>query len=369
MVIDSNRRLTDLPHGTVAGSITTGGVELEASTPTSSLKFTPKLRFLRYNGNLGLDSNDHFLTLEGSHLFSPRHQLSLTAAHEEESSGTTDIEESRRNFSNVERITKSFAPNYTYIYDDRNSLQVGYSSSDVSYGQGVTGGSSDYSYEVGSVSGTHALSETDVLTGIFYRSDFDVPSALSETTSYAAQLSFSRQFNDSLKGTIGFGMITSTSDFTNRVFLTPTTFVDVPGSTSKSGKLIDISLEKSFEYTDVEASFSRSVSPSSRGAQNERDELDFNLVHRLSERMTGNANLNYYQNKSQSGTATGSLDRTFMRMKASLRYRLDQAWALNGGYQYREIEYDATSGSGGNPDSSTFFLSIVYRGDLRTISR
>ena len=140
------------------------------------------------------------------------------------------------------------------------------------------------------------------------------------------------------------------------------------GTTTSTGWLGQVTLEKSFERDHIQIDYSRTVSPSARGAQSQRDEYDFSVRHRFSELWNGQIKFRYLQNQTQqaSGFGGSSLNRDFGRAELSFFYRLTEYLSLVGAYKYTFQEYQTSAAS---TDDHSISLTLSYSGNKFIKSR
>src|SRR3990172_12216445 len=78
--VDTNRRLTTADHNTVVGLIGEVGVVLQRATEINTLRFEPRVRISRYEGEKDLDRDDYSFNFAASHRLE-RALLGLDAAY------------------------------------------------------------------------------------------------------------------------------------------------------------------------------------------------------------------------------------------------------------------------------------------------
>jgi len=360
---NDNIRMTTGPHASVVGAILDARADLGVATPLSSLSFSPRMRKSNYSSKDKLDSVNWFMDINASHALSERHYLGLTANYDIESTLTSELLDTGLTQTNKDRTTRSINPNYTFVYSDRDSLQFGYGYTKVQYTEGLSSGLVDYSYRNASLNGMHQLNDTDSVSLLLYTTKFETPQTRGSTRSYAAQASYSRQFSETLKGTIGYGLIHSRFKF----FQASLPFgLPVEAHASATGKLFQFNLEKDWERTSLEANLTRNVSPSGRGSQSTTDDLNLKASHRLSETLTGRVEFRYSEQKGEGDAINPALDSTRSTISANLNWHFSPYWSLNGGYRYHRILYtNAISAA----DSNALMFTLRYNGDKQALSR
>ncbi len=361
--IDENKRLLTnqfSPDATI-GIRTEAEVKLLMLSEDTSIYITPRLRVSRYSENIGLDTEDKFIDFDMTHLLSEQHQVGLSAGYSVEAVSTSatvidpvSLSVAGLSFAELDQETMSIAPSYTFFYDEKTSFQTSYSYTDVEY-EANQNSFIDYTYDVFSLSGTRALSETDSLTALFYHSDFDTPDIQSNTINDAFQVTYSKDFSETLRASAGLGLTFGETESTVQTIFGPVT-----QTSTQTGELVSFNIEKEFEKTTVRTGFERRVSPSSQGNERTNDDLSFNLAQRLSERMGGNLGLRYVESESNSPLAGRTTGSEYFSLSGSLNYKLDRQWTVSGGYNYRRVE---DTGGNNERDSNGVFVNLRYVAD------
>lgn len=362
-LFNDNIRVTTRPHDSVVGAILDAKADLVVATPRSSLSFTPRYRKSNYSSKDKLDSVNWFMDLNASYALSERHLLGLSANYDIESTLTSELLDTGLTQTTKDRTTRSINPNYTYIYSDRDSLQLGYGYTKVQYANGLSSGLVDYTFRIVSANGVHQLNDTDSLTLLLYTTRFETPQTRSTTRSYAAQLSYSHRFSETLQGSAGFGLIHSRFKFlqASLPFGLPVTV-----EASATGKLFQFNLEKDWEYSKLEAALTRNVSPSGRGSQSTTDELSIKGSHQLSATLSGRIELRYSERKAEGDALNPALDSTLSTASANLRWRFSPYWSLVSSYRYYRTKFTAATSAA---DANALMLTLRYDGDKFARSR
>ncbi len=360
---NDNIRMTTRPHDNVLGVILDAEADIGVATPRSSLSITPRMRKSNYTSKDKLDSVNWFMDLNASHALSERHYLGLSANYDIESTLTSELLDTGLTQTTKDRTTRSINPNYTFVYSDRDSIQMAYGYTKVQYADGLGSGLVDYTYRLVSANGIHQLNDTDSVSLLLYTTRFETPQTRSRTRSYAAQASVSRQFSETLQGTIGFGLIHSRFKFlqASLPFGLPVTV-----ESSATGKLFQFNLEKDWERSKLEASLTRNVSPSGRGSQSTTDELILKGSHRLAETLSGHIELRYSERKGEGDAINPALDSTLSMISARLRWRFSPYWSVIGAYRYHRTKFTTATSAA---DSNALLLTLRYDGDKFARSR
>ena len=146
------------------------------------------------------------------------------------------------------------------------------------------------------------------------------------------------------------------------------TFSQIDQNAVAQGWLADMILEKDFERTRLRGEYSRTVSPSARGSQTQRDAFSLFVSHRFTERLGGQINVRYFtdQTEQPNGFGASALNRDYAHADLQLRYRLNENWELLGGYHLTYQQYQTNNV---DVDSNAITLAISYSGDKFVTSR
>ncbi len=355
-----NKRVDPGPHDPAWGVALDGRLALAWATARSSASLTPRLLLQRYTGGDRLDSDNYYLDFSAGHDLDERQRLTLEGGWERVATVTTELDDTGTLFTDQtrHRVTTTVSPGYTLQLDERTSLRLGYSYTDVFYQAGRFSGLVDYTYRVASASLSRQTSDTDTFTLTAYQAGFNIPDARAKATDYVIQAGFARQFTPTFGGRLMLGVDRTDSEFSD--------LLGAPHNTSSNSLVFDLGLSRETERGHWEVGYSRAISPSGRGDQNKRDEISLNGYHDFGERLRGILRARYFDNKSGTGRAGASLDRTFAEVQGRLRWRLSPFWSLDGAYGWRRQAYAASGAVG---VSNTLSLSLRYNGDKRAVSR
>ncbi len=355
-----NRRVDTGPHDPAWGVVLDGSADLAWATGRSTAALVPRVNLQRFTGSERLDSNNYYLDFSASHDLDARQRVTLAVGWERVATVTTELDDTGTLVTDQtrHRVTTTVSPGYTLFLDDRTSLQLGYSYTDVFYQAGRFSGLVDYTYQVASASLSRQFSETGTFMLTAYQASFSIPDTLAKATDYVVQAGYAHQFSPTFSGRLMLGLDRTDSEFTD--------VLGASHNTSSNSVVFDLGLSRETEQGHWEVGYSRAISPSGRGDQNRRDEINLSGYHDFSERLRGIVRARYFDNKSGTGRAGASLDRTFAEVEGRLRWRLSRFWSLDGAYGWRRQAYAASGAVG---DSSTVSVSLRYGGDRHTLSR
>ena len=366
---NSNIRLTNRPHDGVFGVKTDIGADFGMATEVTNVSVKPVGTYNRYSNN-NLDSNELRLNLDANHQ-SEHMRLGLQASYAQESTLTNQLEDTGLVQIQKEADTTKVNPAVTYVFDEQNNIQLEYSYTDETFIDAATTGLFGYTYHVVHGTYTHALSDVSQVFAYAAYAHFDVTDLLSTTDSYYARLGYSRKLSHEWDITASGGGLISESQFpvlglVNRGgFLTLAQFDQ---SSVARGWLADVLVKKRFERGALQAEYSRTVSPSARGSQTQRDTYSLTFNHRYTERLGGQINLRYFTDQTQqpNGFGASALNRDYLHSDVQVIYRLNEYWQLLGGYHYTYQEYLANNV---NVNSNSFTVMLSYSGEKLAKSR
>ena len=322
--------------------------EAEARTvyrrPSYDVTVTPKVRLSRYTKETELDSEDYFVNINGQKIFE-RHQFAGGFSFEEEATIRTEQDDSEVFNVNVDRTTLSLNGSWSYRISDRLSYTAFGNAIDVSFEEDPRTGFVDYLvFGLGS-SLSYAFSERTTLIGTFSVSEFKVPEIGTETRSYSFQGGFQHEFDRSLSTTFYFGHNISHIDFkssqTRLISLSPLrfdTFV-VDQSERSAGEIIDLTVAKKFERSELKFEWSRSFSPSSQGARQRTEIVRGYARYRLTENLDADFAA-VYRERTQEGQLNAQRLNNFkvVNTRGRLLYQFTPRWRGEVGYRYRRID-------------------------------
>jgi hypothetical protein len=416
-VYDDNLRLDSGPHDSVFGAILELSAEMAVATEVSTVNLAPRVRLERYTEDhtgsgkdereIDLDNEQFYLDFSGKHRIERTilqlrgnftRDTTLTSEREpvDPSQGGTAV----TGFIQDRKVRQSFDvnPSVAYEMSEKNTIQVGAGYRDVSYSDAENTGLADFTYKSANLSDTHMLTEYDQLMGSVFVSQqesegfpeidrqlislnpliiAELSQTSTQTDSLGGQLQYTHWFSDTLKGSIGAGVITSDMEIVQNFLDAARNPIANPriDEDSDTGFLFNASAEKKFEQTTVTGSFARSVNPSGFGGQNSQDDLFLSALHQISPRLDGGLNFRYLRTEAQSKAFNNlqnqsgrNLSRDYLSINTRLAYRLTEFWSLSAAYTYSSQDVD-TQPEAISADSNGLLFSINYDGQKRAIAR
>jgi hypothetical protein len=384
--VNTNRLVTPLEHSTVGEGDVEFGAIFKRETETSFMSLHPQGRVVRYAGDTrtgaatdaDLDYEAFFVNGAASKRYE-RLNLDFTGRYEQQATIFTELTDTLR--LQVGELNRyELKPSVSYQITERDNIRVGYNHTDVSYDERVT--LSDYQVNEANLNFRHLLTQRTDIFSYFYFSRFDVsPNSRditqieTSTDNYGLQLGVEHRYNERLTLSAAGGIFYSDSTRTqSAVQIAPGVFIPATSTSDSSfGELFNASASYRGERTDYRLAYAHTLAPTGLGVLSERDDVDFSIAHRLTERLSGNLSVEYLANQFQGTGTQQSTDR--IRFNAAASYQLSNWWKVSGGYTFIQIDRDAgvtdPSGTdaGGSADSHAFSITFAYSGQKWSISR
>ncbi|KKM16559.1 hypothetical protein LCGC14_1684630 [marine sediment metagenome] len=320
-------------------------------------------RISRYQDLKQLDKENPFFSISSSYA-TERSTYGLSLSYEERDS--RDIaEQDTADFSSTSTTTtKSIAPSYRYRITELDTI-----STSLSYQEREQSGSSN------SILNTLGSNLTDNQTTSLNLAwqhqyterfnggislgyvNYEAQSDRLDNTydSYSVGLTSSYQLSElwTLDGSLGMRYLKSE----NTPSVGPST------SDNSSGLNYSLSTSRKDELNTYTLSASRALTPSSEGAVNQQDSYSLSFKRDLSEKMSTSISAKYSDYKNASDLTSTSTK--YIDLSPSLKWKLDEDWALNVSYRYRSVDEQ----DGQNVDSNSVMFSINYNWNGLRFSR
>ncbi|MBD9355747.1 porin family protein [Methylomonas albis] len=372
---DDNVRMQVHPTHSNLISTISPGVMFGYLADDNELNTRFKWNELIYSSDSALDFSEKLVNL--SHKYqSELFKTDLVASYAEESSintqqDPTQIDPTQINESGgvqrlIPRNTKSVAPTLTYYLSEKNSIQLGYSYTDVAYDKKPSLTSSlnysDYSYQQFSTTGTHAYTErlSFNLTGAYsvYESANQNPglafgfipitsgfSQKSTTFTYQAGLQY--LFDEQTQLALSAGIRDTTTESTQFTSSSnPSPLLNTQSSLSKNtmGNVFSASLARKSEWGNFSLSAGQQLNPASTGQQQTSTTFSGQGRYNLTERLSTGINANYLLSESVStlsNNTSTSNNRTYITLSPNIQWRWTPEINLDLSYSYRQQVYES----------------------------
>ncbi len=352
---DDNPRLRpNKPDDSVTGGILAVEMDLGVKTPVNELSIKPRLRSAYYDNDDGLDSNDIFVDLFGSHS-TKRGLWELKAGYARDTTLTSELEDTglvedarRRN-----RWDADLA--WRYVLTQRTNAKFGIEYTDVRFESSSDPQTRLFDYNNAQLytTLTYDYTASDQLSLGLKAAKFDVPDLDSDTDSYTAILGLRHDFSPVLQGSLQTGIRTSERDFKEN---------GVNQDSSDTGAILEASLTGETPLTTWELSLSRLPRANGRGFLLERDQLMLSLEQDISPSLSGRLNGRVLESESLDDSSNLA-DREYARVGLGLKWRFSRRWYLDG--RYRHIWQKLGDDSSNKAEANSVLISLAYEGDRR----
>lgn len=367
---NDNIRLTNAAHDDVWGTILDPRLSLSRRSELWDLTANGRVRAAWYSGDQDLDTTDTFLDLAVKRSFE-RGSWQASAGLINDTTLRNEVldQDTGLVVNQVDREQRQGSLGGEYMLTETFWIEASLGYSEYEYDQGQRFGLSDYDYLTPSLRGIYQLNhKTQLFTTLTHsRVEYDSVSELvSKTNSLQVGASYEITELWTLSGSVG-GRRTE-SEFTE--FQQP-----IPGGPvfpfqreeSNNGLVYDVSFTREFETGQLGFTASRSVIPSSTGADTETTRVNLNGAYRFNPRLRTRLVLSYYDSATL-GERQTLADTERYRVAPSVEWRWTEALTLNAGYSYTRVKRDVAVSSG-NVDSNAAFISLGYSWPPLSVSR
>jgi hypothetical protein len=351
VTVNDNINLVTTPHDTEWGTTLIPQLTLSASSQQSSLSGQTQINRRDYSNNNSLSRTDGLLSLTFTRLYE-RSQFSLASNLTRDSTLESELLATGVVSSYAQRTSRTLSPSWAYALTQLDSLTLGYSYLDVTYGATTTtSGLLDYTVKDPSITLSHAFTEKNKLNLSLDYSDYESQSSVTDTTNQyrytttSVQLGFSREFSETLIASLmaGVSKTDSTVDFLNCLPIPLPSCFPVPAESNSSttGSLFRGSLQQAFESSNLSAELSRSLQPTSNGGLTQTDRLSGLYSVKLTPTLSSSLNMSFYDSKS-SGASSIANNSRYYNISPAISWRITQWWSANTTYS-RSVSKDEGS--------------------------
>lgn len=351
-------------------------VDLVAQATTWRSAVTPRVNVRRFAIGENADAEEYSVRSLHEWTINDRLNVGVSADYARDSTLTTELTDSGRNNTVVNRDTLSVQPNLNYALDERTALGLVFFYTDVSFEQRAGTSFSSYDYKQVVATLTHALYDHVTIFANTVVSEFRTPGNDGKALTYGGRGGANYRFSDSFSADFAVGYSQSSINFETQEFdrfslaVDPLTgglvvvpvFVAVDNSVSVGGPVAHAGLLKRFEYCDLEFQYDRAVSPSSFGAQTLTDDISGSIKYRVSNRIRLGLDGSYSMRNIESelvNTGRRNLNRRQVMLMFTASYRIDQEWAVSASYRvFRNAFAEASQVVYNN----TLFLTLSFNG-------
>ena len=396
---ETNPRLSRQVEDEATGLIVEGLARVNWSSRKNEVEFEPRFRIWRYDdaNDSDLENNDGWLPLEWTYT-GQRSQASALIEYSDVGVRTTELESADSGpgggstnigFADDTRRQWRFEPRWTLQATQRDAFTVSLAYLDTEFSE-KRANRLDFTYLGGTVSWQHSITPKLALGVEGLVSQFESESAVAksdpednqglatdnDTTTYRGSAFVNYQFSETLSGSVYFGGSGTDAEVTVNPFLdisgTPfcitseQTIGAPPCSDEFSNEAYtgSASLQKTGERTQYNASISREIIPTARGAETLRDELRIRARHSFSRKLSGDVGLLWF-NEDIAAAADGTrFEREYLSFNVNLEWRFAQYFGLRGAYRYVEVDnsQNLSVDRQNSTDNNYFFVGMFYGG-------
>lgn len=364
--VHDNIDLETTPQGIVWASSISPQLLLSARSAQSALTGRAQINRHDYSDKSVLSHTNGLLDL----LFTRQYelsQLSLAGTLARDSTLESELIETGIVTSRAQRTSLTLSPSWVYSITERDSINLGYSYIDVSYGATTTTSNlQDYVKKDPSITLSHEFTEKNKLSLSFGYSDYQSQTPISLTNSQykfattSAQLGFIREFSDTLNISLQAGLHKTDSSISGLVCQPLFPFpgcISVPIETNNSdtGSLFKATLRQAFESSQLTVELSRSLQPTADGGLAQSDRLSGGYSAKLTPTLTSSLNMSIYQ--SQNSAVSGTTNhRRYYSVTPTVTWQITERWATNASYS-RSVSQNA---SGAESTGNAIDLTLNY---------
>ncbi|MES9899586.1 MAG: hypothetical protein ABW148_11255 [Sedimenticola sp.] len=294
-----------------------------AEDETEVLSVNGGLVIERYDQAGQRDRNDPFLSLSWDR-FQEQTTYGLDASFRQEATLTSEEEDSGILNVSGEKRSFSVSPHWTGEVDDKNSITVSGSASDVSYDIASFTDRRDYNI---TAAWNHELDAQRVINYKASATANRPDSVDADSNYYGLTVGITQEISELMSFNVSGGL----------------SHVAPETGNSTNGYLFDAGVNRQGQYDSVGAGFVINLSPSSLGTVRENYRLNLNYSREL----TPYTSFTFAANASRSKTAgdNGSSENTSYSIQPGLKWQLNEELSLNASYRYRRSELGSVGDS------------------------
>lgn len=244
---------------------------------------------------------------------------------------------------NVRRTRSTISPGWNFQLDEKTLLGLKYAYQDRSYSGDSSDSLTEFERQTIKATISRQISEKDKVTGsiseTYYRPDEIGPDR--DVDTIEARLGWVHRFTESFE--MDFTVGGRDSDFDNAQ------------KSSDSGFVGNIGATKRTSLTNYRINLERRESPSSSGSTVEVDEINVEINHAITEKLTFGFDGRYFDTESTDNSNSNS-NREYMSLEPGLFWRFLPSWVAGAGYRYTNEDLD----TGGSGDSNAAYIRISW---------
>ena len=337
-----------------------GSLGIDYSTERTNFNVRPVISSRKYDEEPDVDSTDGFIDFNWGHR-TVKSRFGLRGNYAQESVRTAERsdpvldqddpdqipdDDSGILFTQGDRQRLLLAPEFTHEFSPRTSFVVRGEYLDVGYDDVLSTSFVDFSdFRIETALLRSLTERTTGFVGVGMRR-FDNAESEEDFDGVGAAIGLQSRLSETtqIRGEIGYEEAELTS-------------------TGESDRLAvaNFSIVRRMETVTMLAQYSRSIAPGGIGRVSERDNINFNIRKRFSERVAGGVGIRASSADnvvSTTTTPTTSGSREFLQFRAQFEYALSQNLSVEANYRYSDID----RGDGeGRADSNSLTFWFVWR--------
>jgi hypothetical protein len=332
-VYNSNLILTSAPHNDTWGVWVSPGLKFAGATENLEINGKAAADFVGYYGGVDQSITNMYFPLSLKYN-TERETFGLDGGFIRDNTLMGELRQTGVVLRFTQRNYWNVAPSWTHSLTERLSLQAGYQYASAEYENGQSLGLVNYTTQSGSAGLTYRLTEKDQLQATGILTDFKAPQASNlHSTIYGGDLSWSRDFTESLTGSLSGGarMVASA--------------LDSGPSRVEDSQVVWVGrakIQKKWEDATAAIEASRDVYPSGFGLLVRTSRVGIGMTKDVTERLTLSLDAAVFLAESVASEATTAslpLNR-YLTVTPAVRWKMADWWTLDVNYTYsqRDVE-------------------------------
>ena len=278
---ETNRQLRSSDEKGTAGIDGRAGVKLSRKSENTELFLSGIFHSQRYDGSedRGQDS-DNQLFYSGGNWIGERARFSMNGEYLRQATSITELEDTGFVETNDRRVTRSLAPEFSYILFEDTQVFVGGSYTDVEFPNTTPVSLTEYELKGGNAGIVYSFDELNSITFSGFYSDYEAQTFVSDVESSGGSIRYNKIFNEQWEAYVGLGFRKSNFKFINN--LENVERDSDTGETYELGATYEKSELERFNFSLV-----NELQPSASGNVNDRLSFRVDYIKQLSPRVNG----------------------------------------------------------------------------------
>ena len=401
---DDNKRLRSINKYAAFGVITRANAEVGVRSDSYDIALDSQVSINHYEvtkdskGDVDIDSEDFRFDLSSFYNLTEKNRVGLSANYTQDTTLTSEFLADANqdgkvdgadgsgitNERNIQRNKWSVSPDWSYSLSETQLLQANYSHTEVTYDSSGASSYVDYAIDFAQISfkqqWTPLFSNSLSVSGMYYEVpkieqigigkintiDVEIQNRTrQEITEYSINVGAEYQISPTWFVSAQVGQRFTNTKITKKTETSllnvsePFQVQETSSDSDARGLTFSFSMDKQFESGRTGLSYSRSTSAQGDGRLQLRDTVNayfkYNFPQNWHLSLTGS-----YSDSSSANNDNNNNDRTYIRIKPSIRWAFDRQTSLTAGYQYRTQKYSGSSNSE-RATSNSVFLVLNYR--------